>query len=1216
MAPARRSGFQSPRLLVHKHAQRLLRAKSRNEDDLLPGHERLSSYLIPGLQAGNYTINITQDIETKDKTDLDGPEREERQLATSQNFTAVAARFSLPNNAVHSMYPPQGHEDAATVLPHVVFNDPSFPWERIVSAHEKVERSANDYGRTRTPWLAVFAFTEDELKLDNQYLSGDHSIFQKIPTLQKGVQQGPNFSISGIPVGELKKSGLGHAIAPVSTAVDEDDTTTAEMIFLKRELFAGLFTKRDRTGKPFMGDETDNVKWDQHPYIFHHSLLAHRRDIRNEGMALAAASTEEDSGSYSVVVSHRTGPFSITEPKVVYVHLVSLEGVDHLNPIDGTWPLKPEILFVGMPSLLSWTYICLPPSSPDVSARFDHLGQNVELIRSLKDLPPPKPDQSGEVQKGKEYVLSRIKQGYSLSRYRTQTGEETACFVRGPAVPVDVGTIPLPEGWPETSMTGTNLQILDRSLGLMDITYSSAWHLGRMTAIADQAFTAALFRVRRDILKRAMTSGHAEYAVQQGHNYKSRVKLFGSLENSLNTIGGLHETKLLFSGDSMLRRWSRTPAPPLNMSYHSQGLQANIDYKKAAKEVASTPDPRDTTQPNISQPYDEYNTPFSSDWVVVLRWILDRLFLGNVPPHYVLTDASQLPRESIRFFKIDKLWVDCLIDGALSLGNHTDQIDDPVRDGMKAAINAYLDHEVTGFTYKPPVPKYGCFIRSDLVVKFPDLIITAEPPNLEDGSPILLRHEVLVDGTMMCLFSEMPSRGIFNTLKLAQPPHQQNFIAARDLNADQVRVSLRKAYTVKIPDGDDVQMPLGDDLVFKKSDTGDTAYLWDDGDEGTATELRILLVQNLGKTYLQRLRDRRMPDNSTVFDDDTLTSALMAFQCNNPSWELVIEMDDQGFAPEEPARLLPVHRRNPPSPPRRPDAPVRKSLSRGLPSPEERRNGGPSLSQLHPPPSWRRGAVKDDEVALRQTLRGDDTEVAIEDQGPGDLPTFYYNYWEARDPGTRDNLRPIPMRSGLRQDIIFSIVLATGKFAGAKLKTITVEIPVGESAKDRPTLTETYRGSGATMLSNLRFIPSVKYATEDSKLTIKLMSRSTSVKGSKYPVKRCTDMSFILSGVDICDNFNVDPELFKDGKLEIPLTVKVLFDTYTEYTVQPQPVIVLRDSAHLVSRSVGGAESDGSEEDDEDDKSEDEEEEEEEDESDEDDEDDEDGDSEEVDTNS
>src|SRR3982074_2222762 len=71
---------------------------------------------------------------------------------------------------------------------------------------------------------------------------------------------------------------------------------------------------------------------------------------------------------FSILISHRTGPISITQPTQVAAHLVSIKNIDQLQfrVTDG---------LVGMCSLDSWLYTCLPPNSLNVPDAFRHLGQ-------------------------------------------------------------------------------------------------------------------------------------------------------------------------------------------------------------------------------------------------------------------------------------------------------------------------------------------------------------------------------------------------------------------------------------------------------------------------------------------------------------------------------------------------------------------------------------------------------------------------------------------------------------------------------------------------------------------------------------------------------------------------------------------------------------------------------------------------------------------------
>jgi hypothetical protein len=82
-----------------------------------------------------------------------------------------------------------------------------------------------------------------------------------------------------------------------------------------------------------------------------------------------------------------------------------------------------------------------------------------------------------------------------------------------------------------------------------------------------------------------------------------------------------------------------------------------------------------------------------------------------------------IPEETIRFFYIDDAWMDCLIDGALSVGNHLEADDDQIKTAIKSLYNVYLSTTVTAANMKPQIPCYGFVFRSQLVKVMPDLKI-------------------------------------------------------------------------------------------------------------------------------------------------------------------------------------------------------------------------------------------------------------------------------------------------------------------------------------------------------------------------------------------------------------------------------------------------------------------------------------------------------------
>jgi hypothetical protein len=55
----------------------------------------------------------------------------------------------------------------------------------------------------------------------------------------------------------------------------------------------------------------------------------------------------------------------------------------------------------------------------------------------------------------------------------------------------------------------------------------------------------------------------------------------------------------------------------------------------------------------------------------VAAWFDSLRLLQGVPFNYLVPDERMLPKESIRFFWVDHLWLDCLLDGAFSIGRVT-----------------------------------------------------------------------------------------------------------------------------------------------------------------------------------------------------------------------------------------------------------------------------------------------------------------------------------------------------------------------------------------------------------------------------------------------------------------------------------------------------------------------------------------------------------------
>ena len=144
-------------------------------------------------------------------------------------------------------------------------------------------------------------------------------------------------------------------------------------------------------------------------------------------------------------------------------------------------------------------------------------------------------------------------------------------------------------------------------------------------------------------------------------------------------------------------------------------------------------------------------------------WFRDLELLKGVPFNYLVPDERLLPKESIRFFWVDAYWVDCLQDGAFSLGRVTAA--DQTTDGNNTSISQQ-NEKITGF-----------LMRSDIVAGWPHLEVDAYDSIIEgkkfaptQNKLTQLRLERLSPDILICLFD-----GEIKTVDVHQKPEAMHF---------------------------------------------------------------------------------------------------------------------------------------------------------------------------------------------------------------------------------------------------------------------------------------------------------------------------------------------------------------------------------------------------------------------------------------------------------
>ncbi|KAI0890541.1 uncharacterized protein GGS22DRAFT_151187 [Annulohypoxylon maeteangense] len=1180
--------IDSPRHLTLRHSRRLIAAHQRQTkrllrssaedssgdedevDPLPPGQEKLNAYWVPGLEAGQqHRINVSQTINANNG---ESP----LTLTAEQDFFVDAPQFTLPDGSVHSTYPPPGYSDDHRILPHVVLTDPHLPWERLGSPSEGTNTQLKSRIRTmtangeanpvrnRVPWLVIFSFSQDELRLPPEDLDANTGIFRDTSAgVIKPIKQSSTMTIN-MSVDDLWK--LDNVAYPVTRELVPSgmESSRGDFIFVKPDLFKSLFSTFDADNKQVTGNK---------PNTSQYQYLAHVRTINSSGMALAGV---EDTAVFSIVVGNRAGPLDNASPTTMCVHLVSIEGVEGMN-----FPTSDQ-RYVALCSLHSWNYTVLPPGLLNVPDAFEHLGSTLDVLRTRESIIAPLRTSSSDAEKR---VARRLNDGYTMTKYYTQTGETTVALYRGPFTPTYVPPL---ENLSRCSNSGVDLQILDKDLGIMDITYSVAWQTGRTMALADESFTAALCRLRSFIHKEG--SDEAKMQTLKEFNdsgIRTREEVLRNLSNTVDSLAALHinsdpmtqpeAQQPAFTAGGAKKRWFRqrlthSQIPDLGLNSRAIKEKYPAAARKAVKKVA---------QSTSGGLYDETNDPLSTDWMIVLAWLVDRMFLKGVPAHLLVADPTHLEPESLRFFRIDSNWIDALIDGALSLGNHFGV--DVERSKIKDGLNEYIQHKPVGHEHSVQIPTYGFYLRSDLVTMFPDLrvevladeaaLISAgeDPPT---GAPLLL-HEIVTDGVMMAYMDRIPGSPQFSSLVFTQPAHQQRFAAARGLDSTQIKVDIRRQYTVdqttRETDGnrqdalieflyhppsnttsatDNEPSPMAGGVPSEDKGSSDNIFIWDSEPGSGLNDLRILRLPQFANVQLQTLQERmgsygEGDDSKPYFNENASTSALLAMQLNDPIYKLEIDLKGHPNASSM-ASLGPPGDVGIRSPEIRTLKQLGTSYVKRLTVNDGRSNDiheasdeasdsddeGESTFERH-------SGYEPSSVALSTNLAPhiralpivtkaltatgirDDTVPVSETQGSSKKP----NVPDSGDPASAPqyditissnsigNWSIIQLTEhNLNQDIIFSILLSKNTTNQYMLVELDISIPLGP-AKASPSdprnfLMPTYVGPGAHMLTNLRFnvLPSIT-GNDQPVLQLRVLPRAAKGWIDASTVK---ELSFLL----------------------------------------------------------------------------------------------------------
>jgi hypothetical protein len=149
----------------------------------------------------------------------------------------------------------------------------------------------------------------------------------------------------------------------------------------------------------------------------------------------------------------------------------------------------------------------------------------------------------------------------------------------------------------------------------------------------------------------------------------------------------------------------------------------------------------------------------------VVDWLAQLTLLYGVPVEYLVPDTRLLPVESMRFFFVDRNWLDRMVDGALSVGVHGTRDDvfneaayEEVHrqvDGRQLTLRPSLRGEAGKADGTPGGPLTGLLMRSVIVSTWPGVEIH---PTRGGASVPIVRMDRLSPDVLFCLFDGIPDR--------------------------------------------------------------------------------------------------------------------------------------------------------------------------------------------------------------------------------------------------------------------------------------------------------------------------------------------------------------------------------------------------------------------------------------------------------------------------
>jgi hypothetical protein len=432
--------------------------KKPMEDDGMPTDEKIIfvENNIPGLPAGEYDISVRHDLENT--RSRDGDDAIGESYIATKRFVVRGERFTLDAGDIVTPFPPANNQgEYGHVLPHLICSRRTLPWERSPG------------GEKGTPWLALLVFRESDpipalATVQVGDLGRDEFHRSKEARDAGGAKSPSTLPAAAVSYGDaMLKSGRNFELDHGENYFD-----SCQVIDIGVDLFSSIV--------PSLGD----LGW-----------LAHARTVPTTDKP---GEERAKPAEYSVLIANR-----LPAPNArCAVHLVSLEHLapwlpsnDEYAPAAITLPDGGKASTIRLVSLMNWSFTSVDPQQT-FDGILEHLGTGALRITATKHSDAP----------GENYVRDAFAMGYTAINHHTRQGDRTVSWYRGPFLPFRAPTgstlspsDPTPPDEPVDF--ADQLVRYNPETGMMDISYASAWQMGRLLGLQNREFSIALYDWKR-----------------------------------------------------------------------------------------------------------------------------------------------------------------------------------------------------------------------------------------------------------------------------------------------------------------------------------------------------------------------------------------------------------------------------------------------------------------------------------------------------------------------------------------------------------------------------------------------------------------------------------------------------------------------------------------------------------------------------------------------